>query len=172
MMKRLFGKRHEKPADTAPEGPRIEVVIAPKESVHSYFPVGVEGPITETPHLETHGLNFDKAVGYGPLDEKTQLLYDAVHALHAGISGVSIAAGKVQVDGPERRRGNRDVSDWPSTLDAAVVSCLAQHLGLGHDIPFRIHQQSKAEAMAGMDLTIVQAMGRGVKPPEGWVDKR
>ena len=171
MKRRFFGKQHENPTNAVSEGPSIEVVIAPKESVHSYFPRGVEQPITETPHFEMYGRSCDKAVGYGPLDKKTQQLYDAVHALHAGISNVSIDSGWLQVDGPERRRRNRDVSDWPSTLDTAIVRCLVQHLGLDDDVPFSVRKQNEYEARTKVDLNIVRAMVLGAKPPEGWVDK-
>lgn len=165
MMKRLFSKKCKNNV----ERPSIEVVIAPRQSRHSYHTGEFEQPITATPHREMHGRNLDRVVGYSPMDEKTRGLYDAVRALHAGITNVSIEPYALKVDGPEHRKKERDISDWPKSLDAQVVGCIARHLGLT-DAPFRVRYQDEFEARAAADDIIAKAViEEGVTPPEGWL---
>lgn len=163
---RLFPKRE------TPYQPTIHVVVAPNKLSHSYHTADFKQTVTETPHVELVGIDISRRLGLEPMDEKTRELYDAVRALHEGISSVSIEKYKLSVSGPERHKGRYIRGDWPRSLDAQVVDCLARHLGFEDEIPFDVRQQSEAELRGRMDAIIGDAVRQGIAPPDGWSYRR
>lgn len=167
-MKRWF--RTEQPPDTRP---LVSVVEAPNNTTHEYRIARELGVITTTPHEEFFGKDMGRIYKYPLMDEATQLLYDNIRTLDERIVSVSIHPFHIKIQNEwQEGRFNRVKAEWLPGFDAAVVDCLAKHMGWPDGAQMSVRRQTEEELWRGMDALIAQAVSQGVKPPSGWPYRR